>query len=201
VPRAHRCLPSIFPAPSRLFRNLGGRFAEVANAALNQETWAIRGKVVDFDGWQDLVLCSDKASTLRTTTHRNNSGRFEDVTGSTAYKGLRTRESDLADVNGDGRPDLLTVEDERFPVWLSVGGRYPAMGYSRPLNLGRDLAVDGNGASFHVSANPLPRASQGDTDVVTAIPNWRGTGRAAFLVSNGKWGASGPYQLIVFSAS
>ena len=28
---------------------------------------------------------------------------------------------------------------------------------------------------------------------------WRGTGRAAFLVSNGKWGANGPYQLIVFS--
>ena len=38
----------------------------------------------------------------------------------------------------------------------------------------------------------------GDGDIATAIPNWKGTGRAAFLVSNGKWGAKGPYQLIEF---
>ena len=37
---------------------------------------------------------------------------------------------------------------------------------------------------------------------MATIPNWRGTGRAAFLVSNGKSGTrNGPTQLIVFSAS
>jgi hypothetical protein len=223
--------PSIFPSPSRLFKNLGGRFEEVKNAAINQENWCICGKVVDFnaDGWDDLVLCTDKVSSLRMVTYRNNQGVFEDITPSTAYKGLRTREFDFADVNGDTKPDLLIVEEKRFSVWLNVNGAYPKLDYSRPLNLGRDLAVgdvmldgkpdidigegsngtfgdvllinDGNGVSYHVNANPLPQAGQGDTDVVTAIPNWRGTGRAAFLISNGKWGMSGPYQLIVFSES
>ena len=223
--------PSIFPAPSRLFRNVRGKFTEVADPVVNKETWALCGAAVDFDGdgWKDLVMCTDKTAALRMTTYRNNKGKFQDITASTAYKGLRTREFDFADMNGDGRPDLLIVEEKRFSVWLNVNGRYPALSYSRSLNLGRDLAVgdvnldgkpdvyigegknsayadvllinNGNGKSFHVNAHALPRVAQGDTDVVTTIPNWRGTGRAAFLISNGKWGASGPYQLIVFSAS
>ncbi|MGD9510915.1 MAG: FG-GAP repeat domain-containing protein [Geminicoccaceae bacterium] len=221
--------PSIFPSPSRMFRNVRGKFREIADPAINQETWAICGKVVDFDndGWKDIVLCTDKTAALRMTTYRNNRGRFQDITASTSYKGLRTREFDFADMNGDKKPDLLIVEEKRFSVWLNVNGRYPEMSYSRSLKLGRDLAVgdvnldgkldvyigegknsaypdillinNGNGKSFHVNAHPLPRVTKGDTDVVTAIPNWRGTKRAAFLVSNGKWGASGPYQLIVFS--
>lgn len=223
--------PSIFPSPSRLFRNVGGRFDEVPDAALNQETWSICGKAVDFDGdgWTDLVLCTDKTSALRMVTYRNNLGHFEDITASTAYKGLRTREFDFADMNGDGRPDLLIMEEKRFSVWLNVNGGFPKLNYKRALNLGRDLAVgdvnldgkpdvyigqgknasfgdvllinNGNGISYHVNANPLPKAARGDTDVVTAIPNWEGSGRAAFLISNGKWGTSGPYQLIVFSDS
>ena len=221
--------PSIFPSPSRLYHNLGGRFEEVPDAALNQETWSICGKAVDFndDGWTDLVLCTDKTSALRMVTYRNKQGRFEDITAQTAYKGLRTREFDFADMNGDNKPDLLIVEEKRFSVWLNVNGSYPALNYQRSLNLGRDLAVgdvnldgkpdvyigqgknasfgdlllinDGSGKSFHVNANPLPRVLKGDTDVVTAIPDWKGTGRVAFLISNGKWGTSGPYQLIVFS--
>ncbi|MGD9510916.1 MAG: FG-GAP repeat domain-containing protein [Geminicoccaceae bacterium] len=221
--------PSIYPTPSRLYRNVGGRFEEVPDAALNQETWSICGKAVDYDGdgWTDLVLCTDRTSALRMVTYRNNQGRFEDVTASTAYKGLRTREFEFADMNGDGRPDLLILEEKRFSVWLNVDGAFPKLSYKRALNLGRDLAVgdvnldgkpdvyigqgknaslgdlllinNGNGKSYHANANPLPKATRGDTDVVTAIPNWANSGRAAFLISNGKWGASGPYQLIVFS--
>ena len=48
--------------------------------------------------------------------------------------------------------------------------------------------------------NKLPQILVGDGDVVTAITNWGGSGRAAFLVSNGKWTVPGPYQLLVFSA-
>jgi hypothetical protein len=60
------------------------------------------------------------------------------------------------------------------------------------------LINDGDGASFH--ATPIPRVSEGEGDIATAIPSWRGTGRAAFLVTNGKWTTPGPFQLIVFSA-
>ena len=60
------------------------------------------------------------------------------------------------------------------------------------------LLNDGKGVAYRSIA--LPQVLVGDGDVATAIPNWGGTGRAAFLVSNGKWSVPGPYQLIVFSA-
>jgi len=39
---------------------------------------------------------------------------------------------------------------------------------------------------------------RGRGDSVTAIPNWKGTGRTAFLVFNGYRANPGPVQLIEF---
>lgn len=220
--------PSVIGSPNRLFRNVGGRFAEVAGGPFNQETASKCGKAADFngDGWTDLAICTQKTSSVRLMTFKNNAGSFQDVTAQTAYKGLRTREFEFADVNGDGKLDLLILEETRFSVWLNDGqGRHPRMSYSRSVNLGRDLAVgdvnrDGKtdvyivegknsayadillinqGSGISYRAMSMPRVSAGDGDTATAIPNWAGTGRTAFLVSNGKWSASGPFQLIVFS--
>ena len=221
-----------FATPSHLYKNVGGRFLEITGGPLNTETYSRCGKAADLDGngWTDLALCTQKTSAVQFLTFKNDRGTgvFKDITASTAYKKLRAREFELADVNGDKRLDLLVVEAERFSVWLNVLGKHPMMNYSRALDLGRDVAVgdvnrdgapdiyiaqgmngsfqdillinNGSGASYHVSVNPLPRLDQGDSDVVTAIPSWRNTGRAAFLISNGKWATAGPYQLIVFSA-
>ena len=84
------------------------------------------------------------------------------------------------DVNLDGAPDVYVVQGENK--------LYPDI----------MLINDGDGASFH--ATPIPQVSEGEGDIATAIPSWRGTGRAAFLVTNGKWTTPGPSQLIVFPA-
>ena len=60
------------------------------------------------------------------------------------------------------------------------------------------LINNGDGKSYHTI--PIPQTTLGDGDVATAIPNWHGTGRAAFLVTNGRWGKQGPVQLITFTA-
>ena len=87
----------------------------------------------------------------------------------------------VGDVNLDGKPDVY-------------------IGQGKNASFGDVLLINnGSGKSFHVNAHPLPGVLKGDTDVVTTIPDWQGSGRVAFLISNGKWGTSGPYQLIVFS--
>ena len=63
-------------------------------------------------GAQSLVLRRKVDTTLRIVTYRNVAGIFTDVSGATAYKKRVAEEIDLADVNGDGRPDLLIVEQQ-----------------------------------------------------------------------------------------
>ena len=220
--------PSLVGSPNRLFQNIGGRFVEVAGSPFNTETNSKCGKAADLDGdgWTDIAICSERTAGVRIMTFKNVNGELQDITAHTAYKGLRVVEFDVADVNGDRRPDLLILEPTRFSVWLNVNGTHPKMNYSRTLKLGRDLAVgdvnlDGkpdiyivqgtnrsymdfmllnNGTGVAFRSIRIPQVLVGDGDVVTAIPNWGGSGRAAFLVSNGKWTVPGPYQLLVFSA-
>jgi hypothetical protein len=215
-------IPSIIGSPNRLFRNLGGRFQEVVDPAITREIGSVCVFAGDFDGdgWTDLLFCRHGG----TLTLRNVGGRFQDVTASTAYKSAKPFDIELADVSRDGRPDLLLVEQKRLMVWLNVGGSFPKMSFSFPLAQGRDVAVGdvnldgapdlyvvqgnnvgvadvmllnkGSGASYRTTS--IPQVKVGNGDVATAIPNWRGTGRAAFLVTNGRWGVRGPVQLITF---
>lgn len=220
--------PSIYPAENRLFRNLGGGFEEVTDSVVRSvlHSTAIATGDINGDGWTDIVLRRKVDTTLRMVTYRNDAGTFTDISDTTAYKKRVAEEIDLADVNGDGLPDLLIVELKRFTVWLNVGGTFPKAHFTFTLQQGRDLAVgdvnldgkpdiyivqgpnssnedvmllnNGNGKSYRTL--PIPQVTVGDGDVATAIPNWNGTGRAAFLVTNGRWGKPGPVQLITFSA-
>ncbi|MFZ1428364.1 MAG: VCBS repeat-containing protein [Geminicoccaceae bacterium] len=220
--------PSIYPPENRLFRNLGGRFEEITDSVVRSvlHSIAVATGDIDGDGWADIVLRRKVDTTLRIVTYRNAAGIFTDISATTAYKKRVAEEIDLADVNGDGRPDLLIVELKRFSVWLNVGGTFPKAHFTFALQQGRDLAVgdvnldgkpdmyivqgsnpsvqdvmllnNGNGKSYRTLE--IPQATTGDGDVATAIPNWNGTGRAAFLVTNGRWGKLGPVQLITFSA-
>lgn len=217
-------IPSIFPTPNRLYRNVGGRFQEVIDPAVTRELGSACVETGDFDGdgWTDLLFCRKNG----TVTLRNVAGRFQDVTASTAYRKAGPLDIELADLNRDGRPDLILVEQKRLSVWLNVGGAFPKASFSYALAQGRDVAVgdvdldgapdiyvvqgnnvggvpdvmllnNGNGASYRTT--PIPQTKEGNGDVATAIPNWQGSGRAAFLVTNGRWGARGPAQLVTFA--
>ena len=182
---------------------------------------------VDGDGWTELLLCSSIDPRAGILTYKNASGTFQDATPYAAYRAVPAQAIRLADVNRDGKPDLLIVEQTRFSVWLNRSGEFPRIDFSYPLNDGHDVTVgdvnldgapdiyvvqgrndlyddvmlinDGNGASYHPIS--IPQATEGEGDVATTFPDWGGSGRAAFLVTNGRWGSAGPVQLIAFSAA
>jgi hypothetical protein len=84
----------------------------------------------------------------------------------------------FGDVNGDGQLDMYVQDGRSYPDQIF-------------LNTGK-------GRSF----TPGPKLDSppgGSGDTVTAIPNWKGTGRAAFLVNNGFQVAKGARQLFEFS--
>jgi hypothetical protein len=92
----------------------------------------------------------------------------------------------VCDIDGDPlhRPDLYVVEGKSRtqPV------QYPDF----------VLLNDGSGRVF-APFRAMPQAGSGDGDIATCLPNWRGTGFAAVLVTNGKWMTPGPNQFLVFS--
>ncbi|MFZ1430071.1 MAG: HEAT repeat domain-containing protein [Geminicoccaceae bacterium] len=221
--------PSMVPSPNRLFKNVGGRFEEIADPVVRRETASecLAAADVDGDGWIDLLFCSTIDPQTGVLTYKNGSGVFQDVTPYTAYRTVPAQEIKLEDVNQDRKPDLLIVEQMRFTVWLNRSGEFPRIDFSYPLNKGHNVAVgdvnldgapdiyivqgrndlyddimlinDEDGASYHMIS--IPQASEGEGDVATTIPNWGGSGRAAFLVTNGRWGSAGPVQVIAFSAA
>lgn len=221
--------PSRYPAPNRLFRNVGGRFQEVTSTVIRRESSSHCVEAADIDGddWKDLLFCSSGSGSNKVLTYRNASGTFQDITSGTPYKGVEARQIEFSDVNGDNLPDLLIVAQTELTVRLNVSGNFPRVDFRHALSQGRDLAVgdvnldgvpdiyvvqgnndqyrdimligEGGGTGFHTLTTP--QVTAGDGEMVTTIPDWKGTGRAAFLVTNGRLKNPGPVQLITFSAS
>ena len=94
--------------------------------------------------------------------------------------------------------------------------RVPKKGLKTTAMLGKqvpDFSLQGTaGTSFSLSSAVIPKPaptgqfeanppSRGQGDTVTALANWKGTGRTAFLVFNGRLDepdSAGPVQLIEF---
>jgi hypothetical protein len=208
-----------FDAPNRVFRNEGGRFVEVMTPLTHEigtlSALAVRSTTGDLDIYLDTV------QGLR--VYKNTGGSFAD--GTTPIGGA-VRGVDSADLNGDGYPDLVVVRKQNVQVYLNDGrDNFPRTNFTYPLSEGRDAALcemdgddrpdvyvvqskndryqdvllinDGAGTSFKTVA--IPQTTQGDGDIGTCFPNWRGSGLDAVFVTNGKWGTQGPYQLITLS--
>lgn len=215
-----------FPSPSRHYLGIGWSFLEDTQSGLNAElgaTCTSKGDV-DHDGLEDLLLCgADQTLLYRQAPH----GVYADEAGPRGFGEIAFRDAELVDVNGDGWLDLVGVTAKFLVVELSQGGVFPGWGYNLRLKHGRDVAVgdangdgfadiflvegvngdtdepdslllgDGSGSVFRRMHLP-DDANEGDGDTVTRLPNWKESGRDAFLVTNGKWPYEGWYRLWEF---
>lgn len=215
-----------YPSPNRLYRNdRGRRMVEAVGDGINSEVGgncASPGDI-DRDGFTDLLVCG--ASQLY--VYRNEGGRsFREVGSSVGLNIGYPKDGEFADLDGDGDLDLALVTESSMKVRLNRNGSFATVDYSVALDVGRDLALgdvnadgkldiyvvqglndryqdkmlvnDGSGRGFRSIS--IPQTTVGDGDTVAALPDWKGTGHAAFLVNNGRFQAQGPRQLIQFTA-
>lgn len=182
-------------------------------------------EVLDFDGdgRDDLLACNLKDS--KPQLYRNaGGGKFVDVADANGLTPIS--DAVVADINQDGRPDLVTADDQGFGYRLNTGGAFgPLIRVGAATGgLGRSVAVadaDGDGdldiygmiGAKGATGNPddalfvndgaqgwrrvaVPSAG-GTADEVVALSSGPGR-RGSFLVLNGRQ-QDGPVQLIKYT--
>ena len=142
------------PSPNRLFLNDGGRrFREAPELGVAAEIGEFCARVgdVDGDGWDDLLVCGKRrAGVHKLHLYRNVEGRrFEDVAPEWGVDGRYNWDAVLADLDGDGRLDLATIDETGVRVQLQRDSRFAAgIDAVEGLRTGRALAAgdaDGDG--------------------------------------------------------
>jgi hypothetical protein len=128
------CGPELYdPQRGSLYRNLGGgRFQDVTRAAgmadAHGRGLGVAWSDIDADGRPDLYIANDR---MPGDLYRNEGGRFRNigVASGTAYNAEGLVQGgmgvDFADLNEDGRPDLLvtTFTHEPKSLYQNEGGR------------------------------------------------------------------------------
>jgi hypothetical protein len=213
-----------YPSRNRLWINVpGSRFVKAPGPPMqNISAQTAAAGDVEGDGADVLAVCGNNTFRMYDMEH----GKWSDVTAAEGLPTFPRADAEFADMNGDGKLDLVTVFPQGFEVRLNRGGRFPKADYSFPLRSGWNLAVGdangdghpdvyilqrdngtvpdllllnrGSGVSY-ARFSSLPQATAGEGDTVQAIPHYKGTPRAAFLVNNGfEYPKRGPRQLIEF---
>lgn len=218
------------PSIDRVLANPGGNgYVARSLAGFDASGGAdcLRAADLDQDGWTDIVLCErgmDRVGAFGIHILRNMHGRLVDVTAGSGIQKRQAVDAIVADMDGDGRPDIVEVTPYQLRIHLRRGNGY-VLGYTRTLDHGvavaagdvngdgkRDLYVvqgthgkqrpdlmllnQGSGRSFRTMA--LPRVTSGSAESVTPI-DYDQNGLTDFLVLNGKGSQHpGPVQLIAF---
>ena len=217
---------SLYFSANRLYRNVGGDFVE-QDIGTTAEVGNVCTQNGDFngDGWLDLVICAP--SRLYVYANQGGTGFSDVTTSIKLPTGGGTKDVAMVDINGDGMQDMVLLQWTALRVRLNRNNTFAISDYVLPLKKGSGLAVadaDGDGrpdiyltqeknsanppylllnagpkanGGWAFTSTPVPRLTIGNGDTVQPIPDWEGTGRAAFLVNNGKWATKAPRQLIV----
>jgi hypothetical protein len=217
-----------YPSPNRLWLNSAGvGFANPAGLPTEEigDQCNTAGDV-DGDGYDELFVCGGSPVGSAFLMYDNTLGTWSHANAEFGVPTYGRGDAELADLNGDGRLDLVTVAPGVLEVRLNESGRFPVGSYYLSLQDGRNLAIadaDGDGdadiyvlqghngtvrdllllnrgsGTSYTNFSGLPQATTGEGDTVQAIPRWKGTKRAAFLVNNGfNYPQPGPRQLIEF---
>ena len=135
------------PSPNRLFVNVGnGRFRPAPELGLDLEysvggagkpgsrhgggNWPM-GRLASIDadgsGRHDVLMCAKAPHDETQSVHlfRNDGGRgFHDITADAGLGGLAARDCAVADLTGDGRPDLVIVNAAGLLICVNDHGTF-----------------------------------------------------------------------------
>ena len=127
---------------NKLFINGGGdRFQGGGKYGINRQVGGKTVQAIDYDrdGWEDLLVCGDD----RLFLFRNVRGRRFDNVSARARVNVPCEGALMTRINGDGRPDLVTVTRTRLKVMHQAkNGRFggkPA--HKRKLRAGAEVAA------------------------------------------------------------
>jgi hypothetical protein len=97
----------------QLLRNDGTHFTDVTMAAgLYNYGFSLSSLVHDFngDGWQDIYIANDYIDADKLYINQGNGAFTDEAPNYFRHSSLNSMGSDLADLNGDGLPDLVSVD-------------------------------------------------------------------------------------------
>jgi FG-GAP-like repeat len=215
------------PGPWRLFVNQGGSaFRQAPEFGLEQDTGqtgSAEASDLNSDGWQDLFVQSRTHTFGPLYFYRNNQGNsFTEVARQAGLGQTGVNYATLADVNGDGRKDVIEALRSELRVYLNQGGTF-SLAFSKSVSDGTwvaagdvngddrpdiylmrgggtgnapDLVYLNNGNGNNFTQMSVPSTSQGDAESVWPIDYDR-NGLTDFVVLNGQ-NEPGPVQLIAF---